>query len=248
MKKLLYIFILITFFIQGCTTNTESSKTSVLLILYSYPTTWQNNKNLERLIQSTDGHFVSVINPSNGSGFSRDEKFVEGIEYLYDKNTTVVSYIYTSFGNRDKKEIYDEIDAYADFYGTEKLSGIFFDEIKLKDSFDEKFVKDIASYAKSKNFNFIVLNPGASVEQSLVDKNYYDIIVTYENSYKKYQGFTNSLLSSSKTKQALVLYGCPDLPSYADEIKKAKSMHFDYIYLTIDSEENPWDTVFNFLK
>jgi hypothetical protein len=249
MKNLLLtILIPLALFIQGCSTSTNSSKTSVLLILYSYPTEWQKNNDLERLREATDGKFVSVINPSNGPGYSRNETFVEGIEYLYNQNITVVSYIYTSFGYRDKQEIYDEIDAYADFYGTEKLSGIFFDEIKLKESDDEEFLKDISTYAKSKNFNFIVINPGAPVEQSLIDENFYDIIVTFENPYDEYKNFKNSNISSTKTKQALVLYDCPDLPSYSDEIKKAKSLHFDYIYLTIDGGDNPWDSIFNFLK
>jgi hypothetical protein len=249
MKKLIYsILLVLLVFIEGCSTSSENSPTSVMLILYSYPTQWQDNPELKELRDATDGKFVSVINPSNGPGLVTDEVFVDGIDYLYDQNMTIVSYIYTSYGYRDKQAIYDDIDSYATLYGSEKISGIFFDEVKLESSLDEEFVKDISAYAKSKNFDFIVLNPGTPVNQSIVDENYYDIILTYENSYDNYLTFTNTLLSSTKTKQALVVYGYPNLPSYEDDIKKAKDMNFDYIYLTIDSSENPWDTVFNFLK
>jgi len=249
MKKLiLFTLILTSLFLYGCKSTTDSSKTSVMLILYSYPTEWKESNELQELRKATDGQFVSIINPSNGPGYSVNENYTDGINYLYEQNITIVSYVYTSYGKRSKQDIYDDIDAYATFYGTKKLSGIFFDEIKLRDSLDEEFVKDISNYAKSKNFDFIVLNPGTTINQSIIDQNYYDIVLTYENAYENYVNFTNPLTSSTKTKQALAVYNCPDKLSYADEINKAKSMNFDYIYFTIDSKENPWDTIFNFLR
>jgi hypothetical protein len=262
LKKLLFTLLTaFTLFLQGCgegeafsplttttTSATQSSTTSVMLILYSYPTEWEDNSELTSLINATDGEFISVINPSDGPGLTQDSAYVNGLDYLNNQNSKIVAYVYTSYGTRDKQDIYNDIDTYVSFYGTQKISGIFFDEVSLRNSYDETFIKDISSYAKSKNLNFIVLNPGTTVNQEIIDENYYDIILTYEDSYENYLNFNNPLISSTKTKQSIVVYEYPNLVSYANEIQKAKDMHFDYIYLTIDSSDNPWDTVFNFLK
>ena len=226
----------------------DKSETSVILPLYSYPTEWEDNKDLSDLIDATTGKIIAIVNPLNGPGLVQNIDYVNGIDYLVNKDVTVVGYIYTSYGDRDKEEIYDDIDAYVSFYGSDKLSGVFFDEVDLSDSDNEAFVRDISAYAKSKNLRFIVLNPGTFVEQSIIDEDYYDMIITYENSYDKYLFISNDLNSSVLTKQGLLVYAYPDLISYTADIQKAKDMHFDYIYFTTDTEPNPWDTVFNFLK
>ena len=254
-KTLLILIVTITFFIQGCNATSQSdsndttsliSETSVLLPLYSYPTEWKNNSELTNLRLATRGQIISVINPSSGPGLSKNSDYVDGIEYLFLQNIKVIAYIYTSYGNRDKQEIYDDIDAYVEFYGTQQLTGVFFDEVSV--GIDDTYMKDISEYAKSKGLDFIVLNPGTNVAQAIIDENYYDIIVTYENSYDNYINFENGVLSADITKQALLVYAYPNLTSYRDEIEKAKEMNFDYIYLTIDAEPNPWDSVFNFIK
>jgi hypothetical protein len=253
-KTIFWLLSVAILFIQGCGGGTSSStvnstlSTSVLLPLYSYPTEWQENDALTNLIDATDGQFISIINPSNGPGASQNTDYVDGIDYLYSKNTKIVAYVYTSYGSRNKQDIYDDIDSYVSFYGTQKLSGIFFDEISLDNDANQTFVKDISSYARSKNLNYIVLNPGTTISQSIIDENYYDLIVTYENPYSSYSNFHNPLVSSQITKQALLVYAYPELASYEDEIKKAQDMNFDYIYLTTDSDSNPWDSVYNFLK
>jgi len=254
-----FIIVLFSIFlIQGCgsgssaavtnSTTDKGKKTSVLLPLYVYPTKWNKSDELSVLISATDGLFIAIINPSNGPDTSQNKDYVDGIEYLYLQNVKVIAYVYTSYTKRDKQDIYDDIDAYVNFYGIKKLSGIFFDEVSLQNIPEESYMKDISEYAKAKGLDFIVLNPGTSVNQKIIDENYYDIIVTYENPYEKYVKFTNSLTSGSKTKQSLLVYNYPNLSSYQNEIQKAKDMNFDYLYFTIDTDPNPWDTVFNFLK
>jgi hypothetical protein len=254
---------MLVLFIQGCgggessapflistPTKTETSVpiNSVVLPLYIYPTEWETNSELTDLMDATNGKFIAIINPDNGPGASQNTDFVDGIDYLYSQGVKVVAYVYTSYGNRSKDEIYDDIDSYISFYGTEKVTGVFFDEISLNNDANQTFVKDISSYAKSKDLDFIILNPGTTISQSIIDENYYDVIVTYENSYDDYKDFHNPLISSQRTKQILWVYDYPDLLSYSDEIVKAKDMHYDYLYFTIDDVPNPWDSVFNFLK
>ena len=249
MKKIfLALLFMVSVFIQGCTQGSDSSKTSVMLVLYSYPTHWFDDEALISLSNNIDGDFVTIINPDNGVGYSKSETFVEGIEYLHSLHSKVIGYIYTQYGSRDKEEIYDEIDRYAEFYSPEHLEGIFFDEVELKTVENERYMKDIASYARQKGFDLIALNPGSEVKQSIVDENFYDILLTYEDTYANYINHKNSMNSSEKTKQALAVYGCPDLPSFVDDVQRAKSMQFDYIYFTIDDKPNPWDSVYNFLK
>ena len=256
----IYITFFFTIFIlllNGCnetigdvtsTTSTSNiSKTSVLLPLYSYPTDWESNVNLTNLISDTDGQTIAIINPNNGAGLSQNTDYIAGIDYLYAKNVKIIGYVYTSYGARSKQDIYDDIDSYISFYGVEKLSGIFFDEVSLNSDINQTFVKDISSYARDKGLEYITLNPGTTIEQSIIDENYYNLIVTYENPYEKYKDFKNSLTSSTLTKQSLLVYNYPNLTSYSDEIQKAKDMNFDYIYLTTDTDPNPWDSVFDFL-
>lgn len=246
MKKTIFAIVIATILlIQGCGTDEGTSKTSVMLPLYIYPTHWEEDENLTALIEATDGEFVAIISPSKDE---KSDSYVAGIDYLYGKNVKMIDYITTDYGERNEQEIYDQIDEYVDFYGTEKVSGIFFDEVSLKTTEEEAYMKDISDYAKSKNLNFIAINPGTTIDQDIFDEKYYDIVLTREGSYTKYSTLTNTVLSSTKTKQSLVVYECPDLSSYTSEIQKAKDQGYNYIYFTIAPETDRYSTVFNFLR
>jgi hypothetical protein len=250
-KYLLSTFIIMLLFLQGCggsSDENQDSTVSVLLALYTHPREWQDDQELNGLIEATQGDFIAIVNPSNGPGLSQSAEYLDGLDYLLDQNVSIVAYIYTSYGSRNKQDIYNDIDTYVSYYGTKRLKGVFFDEVSLKNDANQTFIKEISTYARSKNLNYIVLNPGTGVDQSIIDENYYNLIVTYENPYNKYINFKNTLHSSAVTKQSLLVYGYPELQSYTKEIEKAKAMHYDYIYLTTDNDSNPWDSVFNFLR
>jgi uncharacterized protein YktA (UPF0223 family) len=226
---------------------TNINLNQVLLPLYSYPAEWETNNELLGLMEKCDS-LISIINPSSGPDTEVSQEYIDGIDFLVSKNSKVIAYIATGYGDKKISDIYSEIDRYFEFYGSTKITGIFFDEVSFTDTREQDLMKDISDYARSKGFEYIVANPGTSFDQSIIDENYYDLIVTYENPYDKYLTHKNTLTSSSKTKQSLLIYDFPNQSDYSRDIDNAKNQGFDYIYFTTDTIPNPWDTVFNFLN
>ena len=228
MKNILLLTIF--FFITACGGNQHSNNiTKKFIPLYSYPTLWY--KNIEKLKNQ-----IVIINPNNGHGTRQNSDYTKGIEFLKKNNVTVYGYVSTNYMKRDFNEITSDIDTYNNFYP--QIDGIFLDETnpdKLED------YETLANYCRLKNFAFVALNPGTSVDKSFFDVKKFDIIITLEDDYKNinFSHITHQF-ANNKTKSAALVYDTNNT-----SIKKTlKSLGFYYIYITPDTAPNPWDTIY----
>jgi len=217
---------------------------SILLPLYSYPTKWNINK-IKRM-KTKSSNLITIINPNNGPGKKALNDYKNAVRTLNKNSILVIGYVYTKYGNRDKSLIFKDIDNWSKFYKNSGLSGIFLDEVKLSSKNKIKFYKEIHDYVKNKGFDLVILNPGMKVKQSILNKNYFDIIVSFENSQKEWNKYKNKL-KSTKTKQALLVYEVNKI-NIEKEIIKAKKSGYDYMYFTKDKNPNPWDTIEEFIN
>ena len=244
--KILLLTAFIAMLFDGCEPVKKSDKLDILIPLYSYPNWYGSNYKWKKLIDMkkryNNSNVVAIINPNNGIFDSKNSDYERGIKDLINAKIKVVGYVYTKYATRDINDIKRNIDAWVDIYKKDGVSGIFFDETSTKKE-DLNFYKEISRYARQKGLDFIVLNPGVTTDQSYIDSNIADVIVSYENDY--YSFINNPPLRfnrpSKNTKLSMLIYKM-DKNGVEELVKKAKENNFSYIYLTEDGYDgNPWD-------
>ena len=234
----------------------DINKKSILIPLYSYPNwydgkdkyIWQKLINLKKFHPNVN--IIAIVNPNNGDFDNKNSDFVKGIQDLVEAKIQVIGYVYTSYGNRNIKKIKENIDNWNKFYKNYGVKGIFFDEVST-DVKNLNFYKEISDYAKSKGLNFIVLNPGITIDKEYITSNIANIIVSFESPYKELIASPPSTFNTSTnhTKLALLVYDMPDDPNKIDQLYNFfKNHNFDYFYFTEDDSSNPWDTISKYLE
>ena len=245
------------FWIKGhdeCNITTIVAKKSILIPLYSYPNwydgntgyKWQKLINLKKLHPKVN--IVAIVNPNNGDFTKSNSDFVQGIKDLSSAGIKVIGYVYTKYGNRDINKIKKNIDNWNRFYKIYGVRGIFFDEVSTSiDNFI--FYKDITNYAKSKGLDFIILNPGITIDEKYITSNIADVVVSFESPYQELMSHPPSTYNNptDNTKLALLVYNMQG--DKVDELFNFfNSQKFDYLYFTEDDSSNPWDTISKYLE
>ena len=222
----------------------------ILLPLYSYPTTKDDDGNLiwQNVIDIKDKYLHSqvtvIVNPENGHFRDEDENYSDGIKSLIDANIKVIGYVYTGYGERLEEDIIDDMEAWSSIYKEYGVSGIFFDEVS-KDSDNLDYYRRLSSEAKSRDLNFIILNPGTTTDQSYIDSNIANIVISCEYKYSKLIDNPPSTYNkpTKTTELSLLIYKMED-NKVDDLISFAREHSFKHIYFTEDGfDGNPWNTL-----
>jgi len=222
---------------------------TMLIPLYSYPNWWDEDAYTWRTVidlkrKHRYSEIIAIINPNNGDFNSSNSDFERGIEDLRSVGIRLVGYVYTSYGDRNATDIKENIDAWSQFYKPLGIEGIFFDETST-DTDKLSYYLDLTDYSKSKEFSITILNPGITTDQSYIDANITDIIITYENAYADLQNTPPSSYNtpSEKTRLAILIHQIE--AGDIDSIHTfAAEKRFEYFYYTDDGEDgNPWDTI-----
>ena len=120
--------------------------------------------------------------------------------------SNMLRYNHTSYTKRTLKDVISDIDRYYEFYPN--TNGIFFDEMS-NESGKEGYYVEIAKYARTENFQFIIGNRGTDLPSSFVDVG--DVFVVYEN--VNLPDLSRSFqVSSDKSKLAIIAYEISDFP------------------------------------
>jgi len=192
---------------------------------------------------------TAIVNPDNGHFREEDTNYTTAIQELVDANIKVIGYVSTSYGDRDANDILDDIDAWREIYKKSGVSGIFFDETSIDSDFLD-YYRDLTNGAKDRGFDFTILNAGITTDQSYIDSNIADIVVTYESKY------TNLINKPPKTyntptdttKLSILVYAMEG-DKVDDLISIAREHKFSYIYFTEDGVSgNPWDSISKYLE
>jgi Spherulation-specific family 4 len=207
---------------------------ALIVPLYTYPgVSWTNIINAK---QANPGvAMVTIINPNNGPGASKDQNYVTGINNLRAAGVVVLGYDHTSYAARPLADVEADINSYKSWYN---VSGIFFDEMSNVPG-NENYYSILNQYSKSAGLGFTVGNPGANTIPSYVGT--LDVIVTYEN-----QGVPNTsslaamTLGMPKSNFAVIAYGV--------DVWNGSSVsnvfnYADYVYVTPDQLPNPYGTL-----
>jgi hypothetical protein len=227
----------------------------ILVPLYSYPTKRDNSDNLiwQRVIDIKSKYpttkITAIVNQSNGEFREKDSNYFEGIKRLVDADIKVIGYVYTNYGERPAEDVTDDIESWSNIYKESGLSGIFFDETST-DSSSLDYYTQLSNEAKNRGLEFIVLNPGTTTNQSYIDSNISNIIVSCEYTYNRLKDNPPSTYNTptKDTKLSLLVYrmdenGVDELISFAREHR------FTYIYFTEDGfDGNPWDSLSQYFE
>jgi hypothetical protein len=230
----------------------EKDKKAILIPLYSYPdlddenSTWQKVIDLKK--KYLNKRIVAVVNPDNGDFDTQDENYLKGINALSNAGVEVMGYIYTDYANRDKNEIFEDIDNWNRFYKLYGIRGIFFDETSTdEESLD--YYTDLIKYASSKGFYFNAINPGIPTNQIYIDSQISDVAVIYENNYSVFKASRPKITNSPSyvTLLGFLIYGMDE--NKTDELYKfTNDNNITYFYFTHDNDSNPYDSVSRYLE
>jgi hypothetical protein len=193
-------------------------------------------------------HTVAIINPNDGPGKSKDDAYVNGIRMLRQNGVTVIGYVLTAYGGRQKRDVQDDIDHYYTWYP--EIDGIFFDEVAEKAG-KEQYYADLVNYVKEKKYTaFTVSNPGLpTFAESYVSQNpKLDVTFIYEsNGYPSVSSIKKSWQSKyGRNRFGVIPLG---LGTNADQARNfvqqvvGSEKIVGYVYCQTDKEPNPWDSL-----
>jgi hypothetical protein len=251
MKKIFFIFIVFSFS-YTLSLNHMQNKKAILLPLYSYPDLNKYNSIWKKVVKLKKKYpkkrIVTIVNPNNGNFNNLNIDFANGIKTLSNAGIEVIGYVYTHYGNRNIHEVLKKIDNWNKFYKSYGITGIFFDEVST-DKNNLQYYTNLTQYAKSKGFNFNVLNPGTNTNQIYINSSISNVIIVYENNYQNFKKFTPKIsnTSSSKTSIGFLIYSI-DGNKIKELYQFAKKHNIGYLYFTEDNDSNPWDSVSKYLE
>jgi len=229
--------------------DNQKEDLEILIPLYIYP----NKDAWKDLIDIKNRHknasITAIVNPNNGHFREEDTNYTTAIQELVDANIKVIGYVSTQYGDRDANDILEDIDAWRDIYKNSGVSGIFFDETSTDGDFLD-YYRDLTNGAKDRGFNFTILNAGITTDQSYIDSNIADIVVTYESTYTDLiNNPPQTYNSPTKDTQLSILVYAMDGDKVDDLISIAREHKFSYIYFTEDGVSgNPWNTISEYLE
>ena len=225
----------------------------ILIPLYSYPDLGQENSIWQKLIDTKKSNpnieIVAIVNPNNGYFREKDNNFSQGIQALVEADIRVVGYVYTKYGKRDSQDVIDDIEAWSSLYKEDGVSGIFFDETSTDANLLD-YYSNLSSEARSRNLEYVILNPGMTTNQKYVDLGIADLIVSYENPNEELLNNPPETYNTptKTTELSLLIYEMED-DNVDDLISFAREHKFSYIYFTEDGADgNPWDSISQYFE
>lgn len=152
--------------------------------LYEYPNLGDPNGMWSGLIKAKSDHpsvpFAVTINPWSGPGLWKDPSYSAATAELRKAGIEhVLGYVSTYYARQvsggTMAELKATIDTYREWYPD--VNGLMMDEVNS--SGDElAFYKELVGYAHEKGFDFIVANPGTSIDERYVGL--FDSLMIYE--------------------------------------------------------------------
>ena len=178
---------------------------------------------------------VLLVNPSDGSGTTKNSAYAQMIATTANKGLVNMGYVYTEYGTRSLSTVKTEIDNYFNWYG---VKSIFLDEAST-DVVKLTYYQDLYNYIKSRGGQ-VMINPGTIPAESYVTVA--DQIIVFEDVYPNYAKviFPSWIFKYPSTKFVHLVHSTPS-ENLAAAIAKSKQNNAGYIYVTDDVMSNPWD-------
>ncbi len=228
--------------------DNQKEDLEILIPLYIYPKdgAWQELIDIKN--SNPNIVITAIVNPSNGHFDSEDANYTKAIKELKNANIRVIGYVSTQYGQRDINEVIADIDAWSRIYKSSGVSGIFFDETAIDIKYLDYYT-NLTNQARSRDFDFTILNAGMTTDQRYIDSNIANIVVTYEDTARRVLENPSKTYNTptANTKLSILVYKLED-NIVDDLISFAREHKFSYIYFTEDGfDGNPWDSISEYL-
>ncbi|MGP1685168.1 MAG: spherulation-specific family 4 protein, partial [Giesbergeria sp.] len=201
----------------------------ILVPAYFYPS---KSSDWNALVASAAAHpsvaVTAIMNPNNGTFSSADPNFTNAATQFVNAGGKLLGYVYTSYGTGERSlaDIKANIDRYLQFYGRERISGIFLDEM-ASETQRLDFYREIYRYIKAIDPSLrVVGNPGMvpSAEFASVA----DTLITFEGTaadYKKYDPRKQNawLYNYVNTTQAMLVHNAASCAAMQTAVQAAAS-------------------------
>ena len=198
----------------------------------------------KQLDESSKAVGIAIINPNSGVGLSIDNSYLEQTKASQGKGIKVLGYVDSDYTNRNINDVKSEIDKYFQWYG---VNGIFIDQgSNTCNKID--YYRELSNYIRantSSNGTTIILNPGTKTEECYLDVA--DILLTFELNYDQYKNSWSPLTWEKKfpANRFWHLIYNTNKTEMLDTLALSKQRNVEYIYVTDDILDNPWDTLPN---
>jgi chitodextrinase len=221
-----------------------------------------------QLEQSAPYVGIAVANVENGPDYQPHYSYTNAIRQTSAAGIKVLGYVRTGYfsttgfttrlGKTDAAswlaQIEQDVDAWYNFYGSDGLAGIFFDEGMNAcgtNNLYPNLYSTISAYVKQNHLGAITVeNPGTSVPSCF--QGTADIILTFEGSYLCYIQDASCPAGQQYVPLAWnpvdpyaiwhVIYNATSA-QYANASALAKTRNAGYFYITSDTLPNPYDTL-----
>ena len=202
----------------------------ILVPAYFYPSAAGSAWNT--LATSAAAHpsvaITAIMNPNNGIFNSADANFSRATTQFVDAGGTVLGYVYTRYGkgSRSTTDIKANIDKYLQFYGRERISGFFLDEMASEAS-KLDFYREIYRYIKAIDPSLrVVGNPGMVPAAEFAGVA--DTLVSFEGTaaeYQKYDPRTQNawLYTYANKAQAMLIHNTASCSAMQTAVQAAAS-------------------------
>ena len=188
----------------------------------------------------------AIINPNDGPDTQVNDNFTKQIKKNNEAGIASVGYVKTTGFTRNLNDVYHDIDKYVEFYGSNNISGIFFDEALNGNNQNEvNYMLNLYKYVKTKYPSMTVIgNPGAQINDAIAP--YADIWLTNETSANDYiNNFANRTSEfETNPENANKIYhiihsATPE--QYEEIIKLSRERNAGLVYITTAATPNAYD-------
>jgi hypothetical protein len=184
-----------------------------------------------------DVSVTAIFNPNSGPGAAQDPNYAAAMANLENAGGKVIAYVYTNHTGVSEASVEAQISAYINQYG-KLINGFFIDGMTNDNTTSNvMYYHDMYKYIKGLSSSYqVVGNPGTSTVPDYLAPNTQgaDVLVTYENDVKFYQG-TNppSWVSQySPDHFANIMYDEPNVQNMAADISLAVQRNVGSVFVT----------------
>jgi hypothetical protein len=228
---------------QATTKTPNAPVLQILVPLYIYPQLINGRSNWSPLVEAAKKvPVVAIINPNSGPGGKPNTDYAQALKLLQQGGVKTIGYVATNYGKRSIEQVKADIDLYNNHFS---VQGIFLDE-GASDPTHLNHYAEIYRYIKSKKkLQQVVINPGNQIDEAYLSKPVADQAVVFENAGKEWPNYQPSAYVKKYAPQrfALMLHNVPDRDKLKNYIDLAVQRNIGYLYITNDSDSNPWDSL-----
>jgi hypothetical protein len=229
----------------------------VLVPAYFYPLAASPWDQLSSGVQAHPAvRVTAIMNPNNGIFTSADPQFTRAIAQFTDAGGRVIGYVATRYGTgaRSLEAIKLNIDRYLQFYGRDRISGIFLDEMAAT---TERlgFYRELYSYIKGIDSQLrVVGNPGTPPVADYASVA--DALVTFEGQAGAYASFSPQpaqtwLYGRTNSAQAMLVHNATSCAAMQTALRTAATPRSntglvyatDRLFDVATNTGNPWATL-----